>query len=234
MKRLRLKCPFCGYGYIVFIISFTIASALAFIIPGVTSPDFAFHGIILRIILIATAISLPAHFWLYRTKKSERGLVKNAEKICWRELSKAEEKHAVKCGEPDYLSFIIAVVIIACIFLGFAIAMDFILHPFIVIIASVAAISALIYLLTEISHYRKWQKIDNTARCAVLPVHHTYAVKNKAKFTTTNSYYHVVYTEHGKLVFKSRTTTFDSRPQKPYVREIRVFEYKNMFTYGEY
>ncbi len=234
MKRLRLKCPFCGYGNIVFIIAFTIASVLAFVIPGVTSPDFAFHGIILRIILIASAISLIAHFWLYRTKRSERELIANAEKICWRPLSDDEEKYAVECGKPDYLGFIVAAVIIAAVFIGYAFAMEFVIHPFILAIVSVCVIAAFVYLLTEISHHRKWQAIDGSAKCAVLPVHHTYTVKNKTKLIATTSYYHVVYTQEGKLVFKGVTDGFGSYTSKHDVREIRVFEYRNMFTFREY
>ena len=234
MKRLRLKCPFCGYGNIVFIIAFTIASVLAFVIPGVTSPDFAFHGIILRIILIASAFSLLAHFWLYRTKKSERELIKNAEKICWRPLSNDEEKLVIRCGKPDYLGFIIAAVIIAAVFLGYAFAMEFEIHPFILAIVSVCAIAAFVYLLTEISHYRKWQGSDGSAKCAVLPDHHTYTVKNKTKLTTIKNYYHVVYTQEGKLVFKGGTDSFGSYLPKHDVKEIRVFEYRNIFSFGEY
>lgn len=233
MKRLRLKCPFCGYGNIVFIIAFTIASVLAFVIPGVTSPDFAFHGIILRIILISSAISLLAHFWLYRTKKSDRELIKNAEKIYWRPLSDAEEKYAVQCGKPDYLGFIVTAVIIASVFLGYAFAMEFVIHPFILAIVSVCAIAAFVYLLTEISNYRKWQSIDSSARCTVLPVHHTYTVKSKAKIATIKNYYHVVYTPEGKLIFKGGTDGFGSYLPKHDVKEICVFKYRNMLVFRE-
>ncbi len=234
MKRLRLKCPFCGYGYIVFIATVTLSSVLAFIIPGVTSPGFEFHGIILRIILISFVLALIAHLWLYRTKRKERELVKNAEKIYWRELTEAEENNVRHSISPDYLGFIVAVVMIACIFFGYAYTMDFVIHPFILMITCVCAITAFIYLLSEMSGYRKWQAIDGSAKCVVLPVHHTYTVKNRAKFITTNNHYHVVYTQKGKLVFKGRTNGFGSYSPEPHVKEIRIFEYKNMLVYEEH
>ncbi len=234
MKRLRFKCPLCGYGTRVFIIAFTAACILAFVTLDVTAPHVEFHDVIIQIILIAAVIMFIAHFWLYRTKRKERTLIKNAEKIYWRELTASEENQAKLAAAPDYLNFIVAAIIIACSFLGYAFTMDFQLATDIIIVAAIAAVLAFTYLLSGVIKHKIWQKIDNTARCAVFPVHHTYTVKNKAKFMNVHNYYHVIYTYEGKLIFKSSALTVFSKPQMPDIKEIRIFEYKNMLTYAEY
>lgn len=234
MKRLRLKCPLCGYGSIAFIIAFTLASVLAFVTLDVTSPRIGFHDVIIQIILITAAILIVAHLWLYRTKRKERLLIKNAERIYWRELTSAEENQARLAAEPNYLGFIVAAVIIVCAFIGYAYTMDFQLAVDIILTATIAAVLAFTYLLSEIIKHKRWQKIDNTARCAVFPVHHTYTVKSRAKFMSVYNYYHVIYTPEGKLILKSRESVVFSKSKVPDVKEIRIFEYKNMLTYAEY
>ncbi len=239
MKRLRLKCPFCGYGKLIVPIAVVLGG-----LAGVAIDDYEITGIktldiVLRFSAIAVIILIISHLWLYRTKRKEQGLIESAEKIQWRELKAWENKEAIARAKPDYNGIKIGAMFSSALIIAYLAAVDFkpdyrtllLIFSFIVMI--------ILWIFYGFLRVKKWQKIDNTARCAVFPIHHTYAVKLRGKWGWHYRHYHVIYTSEGKFVFSQMY--FNGRNYEPEyhknakpISKVHIIKYKGMYTYVEY
>ena len=236
MKRLRLKCPFCGYGTIVawitlFISSFAGAFFGLIYADRANSIGAAFISTVITALLTLTASLL----WLNRTTDEEKARIQTADAPVWRKPSRQEKSLASATMVVLHFEFIIIFAIVILTLFALIASSDFKITPlFIIIISAVFLFIATIY-IWHILRDRIWRSMDDTAVCTVLSVSSVYIVKSSSRSNWSVTNYAVIYTNEGKLILPAKTVNISRSEAKKYrpekIERICIVKYKGMITY---
>ena len=219
MKRLKLKCPFAGYGTRVAWITLFISSiagtffGLCFV-DKTDSIESAYTASFISIV-IATLLTLAISFlWINRLTDEERIKIQNADELVWRKPSRWEKNLAAATMVVLHFGFIIIFATVILVIFTLTAGSDFKVTPlFIIIIAAVFLFIAAVY-IWHILRYRIWRNMDDTAVCTTLPVSYVYVVKSSSRSNWTVTNYAVIYTNEGKLVLPVKSKSM-SRSEVP-------------------
>lgn len=240
MKKLRLKCPFCGYGtrvaYITLFIS-SIAGAFFGLLyadktDNIESPYIAaFISTAITALLILTA----GYLWLNRLTDEDRIKIEKTEEIVWHKPNWEEKRRAAATMRVFHFEFILAYIIAGIGAFAFIGDSDFEITPlFIIVVITIFLLITAVY-VWHIIRSRIWQIMDNTAECAVIPVSSVYVVKSSSRSSWTVTNYAVIHTNEGKFILSAKIERMSRSKAKKYrpakIEKICIVKYKGMITY---
>ncbi len=240
MKRLKLKCPFAGYGTRVVWATFTISSAVGAFFgllyeDRTNSIEFSYIALFLSYAIAALLTLTVSFLWLNRLTDEERIKIQNADEPVWRKLNAEENRCAAATMSFFHIEFIIIYVMVIVVLLATTVGTDFKITPlFIIIVSAVLLLITAVY-VWYITRERMWRNMDDTAECTTLPVSYVYVVKNSSKSRWTVTNYAVIYTNKGKLVLPAKSKSMSRSEAKKYtpakIEKICIVKYKGMLTY---
>lgn len=242
MKRLRLKCPFCGYGtrvaWITLFISSIAGAFFGLLYEDKTdSIETAYIAAFISTAITALLILTVGYLWLNRLTDEDRIKNEKAEEIVWHKPNLEQKLRAAATMKVLHLEFILTYVFAGIMPLVLICDSDFEITPlFIIIVATVFLLITAVY-IWYIIRSRIWRRIDNTAECAILPVSSVYVVKSSSRSSWTVTNYAVIHTNEGKFVLPAKTERMSRSEAKKYrpakIEKVCIVKYKGMITYFE-
>ncbi len=229
MKKLRIKCPFAGYGHIVAYITMILSSAAA-----------AFFGLLCAAVFISAAITAlltlaVGYLWLNRLTDEDRIKIEKAEAHVWCKPNEEEKRRAAETMAVFHSEFIFAFILVAAIVIPLALSDDFPITPLFIFIVIATFLLIAGFYAWSIIRNRIWRIMDDSAECTVLPVSSVYAVKHSSKGSWTVNNYAVIHTNKGKLILPAQSERMSRSKAKKYrpakVEKVCVVKYKGMITY---
>lgn len=240
MKRLKLKCPFCGYGTRVAYITIFISS-----IPGAyfgllyadktDSIEAAYIAAFISAAITALLILTAAYLWLNRLTDEDRIKIEKAEETVWQKPNWEQKRRAAATMTVLHFEFIFIFIIFAAIVIPLALSNDFQITPlFIIVVITIFLLIAGFY-VWRIIREKIWRILDDSAECTILPVSSVYVVKNSSRSRWTVENYAVIHTNEGKLILPAKTERMSRNEAKKYrpakIEKICIVKYRGMITY---
>ena len=189
MWWLKLKCPFGGYGNWLFLILLCTGWILLMILE-------IFLNTLSAWIITVTVTILIVGILCYLINRPDKTALQKAQPLAWRCVSKEEKEHVRKNAEESvlYVLFMLGVWTIPCVMFG--LFTGWLLPGFLFVF-----IPGSILILKEQLIKLFWFRIDDSAECAEIPVHHFYTVRFPSRAGgAVCSRYAVFYTPEGKFI----------------------------------
>lgn len=237
MKKLKLICPFHGYGDRIFGITLLVFIIAMFInnsksTEDSTKPDiliFVAIGVI-ALMVLGIAVLLIAH-----ESKEDRLFKEHAEPLEWIAVEDWEKEEIEALERPSYLSYGV-LILLEIVMLAFG------KGEMILLLVAMLSITIILFIINIVS-YSMWKNMDSTAVKAVIPINRTYSVSRHVKHHgSVYKHFHEIYTPDGKIVLPHREIKSNPFAPSEYHKtssisgiytNIIVVKYKNLITYIE-
>ncbi|MBO5318668.1 MAG: hypothetical protein J6B01_02535 [Ruminococcus sp.] len=222
MFRLRLYCPFGGHGHNIFFLGVVLVSLS--VMTAVSNNWNIFASIIIPTI----TVFVGGYIWVNRITYLDKRNMDKADFLLWHPLSDDDREKVIE-GRTFSLSsyiFILAIIVI------FAITpaknsssrgnqfSDSISPK---ISFAVMTLLAVVMVLDYINSLR-WKTVDDTAVCAVVPVHLHFSVEHYSRGSRWTNNYIVIYLPDGKYILPSDLEGSQS---------VKIVKFGGMLTYFE-
>ncbi len=214
--KLKMICPFCGYGFRVFTVVMLVC-----IVPMVVHHSNLKLAVISTTIvaIIATAVG---YLWCNRLNTVDLRAMEESELPLWTPVTAIDKgmvRTKMKFDKMIWLVIGTMFSAAAVMYVVFKNKTEFsYVKIFIAAIICGIVVASIFYLRS-----RLWNKIDNSALAAEIPVSSVYTVTNYGRYSSTTNTYMVIYLPDGKYVL----------PQKNICRKIRLIQFDGMLTYIE-
>ncbi len=220
--KLRMLCPFMGYGTKLTAVTAAVTAAMAILFfccfeAPVTGCCFG---------LILTLIGWI--WWSGRLTAEDRGYMEEAEYPLWMPLTD-EDRHQLESRNYLILWWM-SIPVIITLFLFFRFPDSKSAPDTEAGWAVFHTIETLLYLTIVVAVYlgwlnsKQWKQLDDTACVAEFPIRHRYSIVERDKYGEHVYNYMVFYTPDGKFVLQQNGSHCD---------RVRIVRYKGMVTYLE-
>lgn len=230
MFKLKLNCPFCGYGHIVGIVSFIISFFASMIIAlyNITADDKydsfqLFLDILESVFVFGISMSIVlfiCYKWLNRITAKDKEYMESAKSPYWRAITKGEINAAIYKQKADKV-MIFFVLLYAVAFIVIS-ALTGASGNFILVTTLILLTISAVYIICQYVKQYRWSKLDETAMCAEINVQRTYMVEFRGKGRVTKNCYCVLYTPEDKYILESYASNGAN---------IHVIKFNNMITF---
>lgn len=218
MFRLRFYCPFGGYGYNVFLIGIVLV-IISFLMTAINDGN-----IIAAVMIPAFTVLIGGYIRANRITGLDKRNMDKAELPLWRPLTDDERGKLMKTKSRSIIFYIIIFVAVVLFLIvpprGGRVFVDRLTMS----IGVVTLIAIAVVLILDYINCLRWKNIDDTALCAVVPVHLHFSVEHHSRRNGWTDDYIVIYLPDGKYALKSYLAGSQT---------VKLVRYGGMLTYFE-
>lgn len=220
--KLRMLCPFMGYGTKLTAITGVVTAAMAILF------FFLFEAPVTGCCFGLVLTLIGWIWWSGRLTAEDRGYMEEAEYPLWMPLTDEDRE---RLGKRNYLIlWWMSIPIIITLFLFFRFPDSKTAPDTEAGWAAFHTIEILLYLVIIVGVFlgwlnsKQWKQLDDTACVAEFPIRHRYSIVDRDKYGEAVYNYMVFYTPDGKFVLQQNGSHCD---------RVRIIRFRGMVTYLE-